>query len=201
MAGFATGFFEKADALDDDAAVDGFAHVVDGQRSGGDGDEGFHFYAGFAGERGDSFNFDTDALFAFIGLEAGEIKIDRDAFNGERMAEGNQIARAFGGHDAGDAGNRKHFALGDALFSDGAKCFGEEQDVAFCDGAAGGDVLGADINHVGLAGFIEVREFGAGGHGDILVILVGCAISFEVGKVIGETRVRPESLTHGTGCF
>jgi hypothetical protein len=64
-----------------------------------------------------------------------------------------------GGHDAGDARCREHISLGGITGSDQLECRRGHRDPAFGDRCALRCRLVADIDHLGLAAIIEVREF------------------------------------------
>ena len=76
------------------------------------------------------------------------------------MAQGDEVAGLFGGHDGGDAGDAQHVAFfGGAVLHNG-QGFGFHGDAAFghCHAVGGG--LGAYVDHMGLALGIEVGERG-----------------------------------------
>ena len=74
------------------------------------------------------------------------------------MAKRDQIGGALGGHDAGKAGDAKNVALLGAAFGDQRKGFGRHADLAFGHGGAGGHRFGGNVDHMGVAAFIEVGE-------------------------------------------
>ena len=51
IAALPASFFDENDAGDFDGLIQGFAHVVDREGCGGNGDQGFHFHAGLGGRR------------------------------------------------------------------------------------------------------------------------------------------------------
>jgi hypothetical protein len=76
---FAAGFFQQTNILDDHAAIDGLAHVVNGQQAGGNRGQRLHLDAGAAdGFGGD---FEVDALPFGMQREIGG-----DAGKCQRMA-------------------------------------------------------------------------------------------------------------------
>ena len=105
----------QVDIGDAHGFVGGFAHVVNRQRRHGDGGQGFHFDSGpcrhLAG-RGD-----IDGAVTVTGFQ----EFNGNGAKGQGMAEGDQVRRAFGGHDPGKAGDREHVALGDATFAYGGE--------------------------------------------------------------------------------
>lgn len=113
-------------------AVDGFAHVVDGERGDGGGGEGFHFDAGFGGDG--CGGCDVDGCFGFDG------EIEVGLFDGEWVAEGDEVGRAFGGHDAGESGDLKDVAFfaGGAVLNAGDR-YWLGDDAGFGHGRAVGD--------------------------------------------------------------
>lgn len=105
-------------------------------------------------------------------MGAGSFKFDSNARQCQGVAQRDQIAGLFGGHDACDAGDAQHVAfLGCARF-DQCQGFGLHFDVACGYGHTVGGGFGAYVHHVGLALCVEVGE-GAGGviwcvgHGEI----------------------------------
>ncbi len=78
------------------------------------------------------------------------------------MAQRDQVARALGRHDGGDAGDAQHVALlGRARFDDG------QGGRLHADHAGGqrhamGLVLAADIDHVRLSALVEMGEAAVG---------------------------------------
>jgi hypothetical protein len=73
------------------------------------------------------------------------------------MAEWDEVGSSFSRHDAGNPGNAKDVSLFVASLYDRLKRVFLHADHAFCDGDAVGDILVADIDHVGFACLIEVR--------------------------------------------
>src|SRR5438270_13476316 len=85
----------QPDALDGHNTIDGLAHVIDGEGGDADGGEGLHLDAGAA----------EDADGGLDGQEVvgGKGEVNLGDGDGERVAEGDEIAGAFGGQDAGEA--------------------------------------------------------------------------------------------------
>ena len=96
--------FQHAHVGHDHAAVDGLAHVVDRQQADLHGRQRFHFHARLAG--GVDLGAAVHAVGRFI-----DFKVDGDARDGERVAQGDQVAGALGAHDGGDARDAQHVAL------------------------------------------------------------------------------------------
>ena len=92
-------------------------------------------------------------LSAFVDLE-----VDCDFGQRQGVAEGDEVGRALGGHDAGDAGRGEYVAFGDGAVADGGEGGGGHVDAAFGDGFAGRGVLVADIDHGCAAVFVEVGQ-------------------------------------------
>lgn len=85
-------------------------------------------------------------------------KVGGDTGQGNRMAERDQLAGALGGLDGSDAGYAEDIALLRRAVANQRQCFGFHEDAAGGTGAARGLALGADIDHVGLAGTVEMGQ-------------------------------------------
>lgn len=150
MAGLAAFLLEEANAFHGHAAVDGLAHVVDGEQAHLHSGEGFHLDAGAA----DGFGGDgaADGVIALDGEVGG------DAGQGDRVTQGDQVGGALGALDRGDPGDADHVALlvvagknageGGRLHHDPALGTGDPARLGF----------GRDIHHVGLALGVEMGE-------------------------------------------
>ena len=79
------------------------------------------------------------------------------------MAQGDEIAGLFGGHDGGDAGHAQHVAFFGRASLHNGQGLGLHGDAAFGDGDAVGGGLGAYVHHMGLALGVEVSERGHAG--------------------------------------
>ena len=155
MARFATGFFHEANILDAHAAVDRFGHVVDGQQADGGGGQSFHLDTSTT----EAFGGDC-AVDGVLFLVDGEIGSNAGQRN--RMAERNQVAGSFRGLNGRDTGDAEDVAfLGGAAADEGQR-FGAHENAAGGSGNTGGFGFGADIDHVGLAGAIEMSQDGVG---------------------------------------
>lgn len=149
---FAAGFGDEANAIDAHGSIDGFEHIDDGQRGDGHGGEGFHFDAGLGGDG--CGGGDADA----VGFD--DLKIDGGLIQAQGMAEGNQLAGFFGGHDAGDSGGVEHLAFGGVACGEDLQSLRLHDDEAFGSGLAQGGLLGGNIDHAGGAGVIDMGEIG-----------------------------------------
>ena len=145
-------------ALEADGPVDGLAHVVDGEGGDADRGHGLHLHAGLRG--GGDGGGDVHGGGGLVRLE-----VDGDAGQGDGVAEGDERRRLLGGHDACDAGRREGIALLKLAGDDERERLRLHDDAADGSRLAAGGGLGADVDHVGVAGGVEVREgrVGAGG--------------------------------------
>ena len=139
------------DAAQLHALVHSFAHVVDGQQGCGNAGQGFHLHAG------DAAGFDRAA--GFHGLLFGQ-QFKIHAYLGQRqgMAQRDQLAGAFGGHNAGDAGHAQHVALFHRAALHGGKGFGVHGKDAPGRSLPGGDRFAAHIHHHGISGGIKMGQ-------------------------------------------
>ena len=74
------------------------------------------------------------------------------------MTEGDQLAGALGGHDAGDAGDAQHIALLDGAALHSGKGLRIHGDDAVGYSLPEGDGLFAHVHHHGVAGGIEMGQ-------------------------------------------
>ncbi len=144
-------FLEQADVVDTHPAIDRFTHIVNGEKSGGDGGQRFHFNAGAAARFG--LHYAHHGRLFFV-----EREFNADAGKRERVRERNQVGCALGALDGGNARNAQHIA-----FLGGARGYHLKGCALHSDAAARardsmGFIFGADIDHLGLAACIEVRE-------------------------------------------
>src|SRR6185437_9418101 len=103
--GLAAGFMDEADAFDAHAAVDRFAHVVDGEGGHRDRGQRLHLDAGAALEL--AGGADIDGVTRRIAVE-----FDPDRAEREGVAQRDEIRRALRAHDAGKPRHRQDVALG-----------------------------------------------------------------------------------------
>lgn len=97
-------FLEQSDLGDGHAPVDGLHHVVNREQAHLNGGEGLHFDTSLssqANRRGAPHG----------GLLWQAFQFNRHLGEGEWVAEGNQVAGAFGRLNGRDAGNPKYIAL------------------------------------------------------------------------------------------
>lgn len=151
--------FAQGNAVHDHAPVDGFAHVINREEADLYGGECFHLYARGANRFGGGGAVDAVET---IGIVVGDDKLDGNAGERQRVAQGNEFAGFLGRHDGGNAGDAQHIAFfGGPAFNQGA-CAGQHFNAA----GGNGDALGAGfvghVYHVGQALRVEVGELGHG---------------------------------------
>jgi len=78
------------------------------------------------------------------------------------MAQRNQIRSFFAGHDPGHARDTQHIAFLVIAQANTRQCFRLHMNPTLGDGDTLGVLFGADIDHMGLTGGVEMREFGHG---------------------------------------
>ena len=96
-------------------AVDGLAHVVDGERGDRRRGQRFHLDAGLALDLDGGHDVDGGGFGDRAGNRRSTLR------QGQRMAERDQLMGALGRHDAGDAGDRQHVALAGLAAEDGVE--------------------------------------------------------------------------------
>ena len=131
--------------------VHGFAHIVNGERGNGNGGERFHLDAGSRGDFGGSSDDDAIA-FGWNG------EFHYAMSDGQRVAERNEIAGFFGGHDASEAGGGEDVTLGDFVAFDEVERGGLEMNLATGDGLTELNGFAGNIDHGGFAGGGEMGE-------------------------------------------
>jgi hypothetical protein len=151
MPALAAAFLKQLNPGKGHAPVHGFAHVVDGEQGNGASREGFHLHAGLA--QGLNLGLATHARRVVVGAE-----VHRDARDGQGVAQGNELAGAFGGLNASNAGHAQHVALFGRPVANELQRGGLHVDLAMHAGHALGVRLVAHIDHVGLALCIEMGE-------------------------------------------
>src|SRR5271166_1598802 len=142
---------EQLDALDQHPALETLDHVVHRQSGNGGRGHGLHLDPGAAHDAG-------------LGKNPNRARrgVDGDAHVGERarerVREGDQLARALGGLDPGEAGGAHDISLGrvSTLHGRGGLRRHAHERLRPREALALG--LGADVHHAGGAGVVEVRE-------------------------------------------
>ena len=150
----AAALFPQLDGSDGDAPVYSFQHVVQGQRRGAHSDKRLHLHACAVhgrGARGDQVP---------VGARR---KIDVHVRQRHGMTERDEIGGPLRRHDSGDSRGREDVALGRVAV---ANCF--ERAAGHGDASARHRAtlcrgLGADIDHMRGAGFVEMSRFGCHG--------------------------------------
>lgn len=152
MTGFATGFLEQLDAADFHEAINGLTHVVNREKPNLHGGESFHFH--------------TRLPSRFAGCNAShgalclvKLEINGHARERNRMTQRDQVRRLFARHNGRHAGNADHIALFGRSLRDHGKGFGLHTDVALRTRHAMRLILGADVNHMRVAGLVKMSEF------------------------------------------
>ncbi len=153
--------FQHAHAVHDHGFIRSLAHVVNGQQPHLHGRQCFHFHAGLAlGLHGGGA---ADGVG--IGLQG---KVHGHAGQCQRMAQGDEVAGFFRGHDGGNAGHAQHVALFGAAALHQGQGGGLHGDAALGHGNAGGAGFGTNVHHMGLALGVKVGEGGMRhGHGKL----------------------------------
>src|SRR5262245_3937192 len=140
----------QADALDGQGAIDGLAHVVDGQGGDADGGEGLHLDAGAA--------VDADGGLDVQFAVAGEGEVEGGGGDRQGVAQGDQVAGALGGQDAGEAGHLQDVALGEGAVADEGRRGRGHADQAAGAGLAQRLRLAAGVHHAAGAVLVEVGQ-------------------------------------------
>ena len=104
-------FAQQAQIGDDHSAVDGLAHVVDGQRGDAGGGQRLHLDAGAAAQSAGRGDLDRGALGHASSSTSTEV---RASGWHSGISSGGALCR----HDAGEPGDREHIALGDVAGAD-----------------------------------------------------------------------------------
>ena len=152
MAGFAAGFFQQAHVVDDHAAIDRFAHIVNGQQRDLHTGERLHFDPGLArGFCGDG---------TFDGIVVGiDVELDGDVSKRQWVTHRYQLRGSLGRHDTGNAGDAEHITLLVPALLNQFQRLGLHDDAAAGNRAARARSLVGNIDHMGFAGLIEVCQF------------------------------------------
>lgn len=154
---FATRFAQQHNILNDDVLRQGFAHIVNGQSRCGHSGQSFHFNTSLSLALDRGVNRDTSKVFVKFGLY-----VDRGQRN--VVAQRNQFGCSFGRHNASNLGYGQNIALGHGIRNDQLSNFSANENCCFCDSYSFGGFLVADIDHVGFAILIDVREIAFGAH-------------------------------------
>lgn len=158
MARLAALFFEQANLTKFHAAIDRLAHIVNRKQRTGDRSERLHFNAGTAyGLHRGGTNHCGGTLPGF--------EFDGDARDRDRVRQRNPVWRAFGGLDRGNACDAQYVALFCAARKNLAQGGRLHANATACACEAVGFGFGANIDHVCLAGSVEMRQFGGFRHG------------------------------------
>ncbi len=144
------------------AAIDGFAHVVDGEQGGGDGGKRFHLNSGAA------HGFDAGLADHARGTDT-RFKCDIDFGDRDRVAKRDEIGGALGPLDRGDARDAEHIAFFAGAGLNHFERGGQHSDLARGARDAMGFGFAAHIYHVGLAVRVEVGEGLGFWHGNELM--------------------------------
>ena len=162
---------QQANIDDFHTAVNGLAHVIDGEAGGRRGCERLHLDAGHAGHTAGREHVEAHAVVVARGCPAGGRDCrGRDGFDFdfrlgdvERVAHGDEVARALTRHDACDARACEDVALFGAVLEHHGLGLGVHEDGALGDCDSFGDLLVSHIDHAHVAVLIHMREIVAVG--------------------------------------
>ena len=152
---FSAAFLDQPHVDDAHAAVDRLAHVVDGERGDGHGGQRLHLDAGAIERAHGRQDFD-----ARPPVVVSRRQRHVDAGDPHRMTQRDELAGALEPGDGGDARDAEHVALAHDAGADGVERRALHLDGPGGDGDALGLGFGADVDHVRLAGVVEVSELG-----------------------------------------
>ena len=99
---------------------------------------------------------DVNPTSAFM---TGKLKVDGDMGQRQRMAHRHQLRGTLGGHDTGDAGDAEHVTLLVTTLLDQRQGLGLHDDTTTGQRTSRARLLVTDIDHVGLAGLVEMGQF------------------------------------------
>ena len=88
-----------------------------------------------------------------------EAELDRDLVEGQGVTEGNELRGVLGRHYARDSRNTQNVALLNCVGLDQLQGLGLHEDGARDNGDALGSGLWAYVDHLGLAGGVDMGEF------------------------------------------
>src|SRR5258708_2987549 len=103
IATLAPGLFQEKHVRDFDAFIEGFAHVVDREGCGSNGNQSFHLDAGLGRRRNVGAY-----LHAIFAQASGHINVGE----GQGMTKRYPLSGAFGGSNSGDASDFQRISLG-----------------------------------------------------------------------------------------
>src|SRR5262249_49750265 len=130
---------------------EGFAHVVDREGCGSDGNQGFHLDTSLG-----SSHYVGAYLNAIFAQASGHINVRER----EWMTKRYPLGGALGGGDSSDTGDFEGIALGVFEAPDCAQDGRLHFDETLGDGGAGGDRFCRDIDHLDFAASGIVGQFG-----------------------------------------
>lgn len=145
-------FFEHANVSHGHATIDRLAHIVNGQQADLNRRQRFHFDTGLTVALDGGDELDGNA-----GLV--DRNLDGDPGQADRMAQRNQIGRAFGGLNGGNSRDTEDIAFFDGTAFDEFKRCRLHGDATTSHGHPMRFELGADIDHVRLSVLIEMAQF------------------------------------------
>jgi len=145
------GFFQEINVRNLDAFIEGFAHVVDREGCGSDGDQGFHFDTSLGGSH--YVGAYLNAIFAQAGSHI-------NVREREWMTKRYPLGGALGGGDSGNAGDFEGIAFRVLQAADGVKDGRLHSYEAMGNRRPGGDGFCGDVNHLNFAAGGVVGQFG-----------------------------------------
>src|SRR4051794_8182324 len=149
--GLATGLLHEHDLGDLEVGLESLDHVIDGQCGHAGRGERLHLDARPSGRPG----LGRDGHDAGGGVD---VALDADEAQREGVAERDQLGSALRGLDAGQPRGAEDVALRRVAALDGRGGLRRHAYDGAGDGAALGDLLGADVHHPGAPGLVEVGE-------------------------------------------
>ena len=161
---------QQAHVDDLHAAIDRLAHVVDGQARSARAGQGLHLDTRLARHAGRDQYVKANlpvrarrrpALGHILGRRSRRsdgLDIALALGNEQRMAHGNDVARALDGHDARHARAGEHVALFGAVLQHHGLRLGMHENGALGDGDAMGLGLVGHVDHAHLAPGVHVRQ-------------------------------------------
>ncbi|MNZ78117.1 hypothetical protein D3C78_966810 [compost metagenome] len=150
MAALAAELFQHAHAIDDHAAINCLAHIVNGQRSDTGSGQRFHFHAGLPGQL--ATGNDVDGVIAF-GTE-----LDLDAGQQQRVAQRDQVTGLFRCLDTGNTRHSEDITLGVLAIDNHLQGFGEHAHPRFSHRLTRGHSFFGNVDHIGATLGIEMSQ-------------------------------------------